>query len=134
MKETGLWRWTNRGSLRAKVVITAGVWADMWQALPRPVLHHPRPQGDHCHSGQEDPSPAEGRPPYPLNSKAHAKGGGLNPTVEGNPLGPNAGSAPTGRLVHGPEDIEFRSPGTCPQYPAPAGDVITYFAGAGLHL
>ena len=59
MEETGLWVRTNRGSLRAKVVINAaGVWAD-GGGFANDRFFTIRPQ-DHCHSGQEDPSPAEG--------------------------------------------------------------------------
>src|SRR5690606_28376697 len=64
--------------------------------------------------------------------KAHTKGGGINPTVEGNLLmGPNAVEVPWREdWSTGPEDMEFLLSRHLPlNTRLRPGDIITYFAG-----
>lgn len=126
---------TNRGSLRAKVVINAaGVWADKVAgfANDRFFTIHGR-KGTIAILDKKTRPLQRGVLAIPkLNSKAHTKGGGLNPTVEGNLLmGPNAVEVPQREdWSTGPEDIEFLLSRHLPlNTRLRPGDVITYFAG-----
>jgi len=126
---------TNRGVLQSGVVINAaGVWADRVAAYA-----HDRFFTIHGRKGtiailDKNTSSLQkyvlGMPQ--LVSKTHSKGGGVNPTVEGNLLmGPNAVEVPH-REDWGttPQDMEYlvqRLMGL--NTSLKRGDIITYFAG-----
>jgi len=126
---------TNRGRIRAKVVVNAaGVWADKvagW-ANDRFFTIHGR-KGTIAILDKKTRAYQSGVLAMPrLGSKAHTKGGGINPTVEGNLLmGPNAVEVPWREdWSTGPEDMEFLLSRHLPlNTRLRPGDIITYFAG-----
>lgn len=126
---------TNRGAVRAKIVINAaGVWADKVAGLAndRFFTIHGR-KGTIAILDKETRRYQSGVLAMPtLSTKSHTKGGSVNPTVGGNLLmGPNAVEV-SGRedWSTGPEDMEFLLSRHLPlNTRLQARDVITYFAG-----
>lgn len=126
---------TNRGLLRAGVVINAaGVWADQVAGFAgdRFFSLHGRKgaiaildknAGDTQRSALALPK---------IGGKSHTKGGGVNPTVEGNLLmGPNAVEVPHREdWSTQPEDLEFLfTHHLSLNTRLRRSDIITYFAG-----
>jgi glycerol-3-phosphate dehydrogenase len=126
---------TNRGECRARVVVNAaGVWADRVAELAGDCFFtiHPRKgtiaildkrAARHQHRVLALPKPGQG---------SHTKGGGLNPTAEGNLLlGPTAVEVPQREdWSTTPEEMEFLLKNHLPlNTKLSPKDIITYFAG-----
>lgn len=126
---------TNRGKVRAKVVINAaGVWADKVAGLAndRFFTIHGRKGAIAILDKKTRPYQGGVLAMPKLSRESHTKGGSVNPTVEGNLLmGPNAVEAPQREdWTTGPKDIEFLLSRHLPlNTQLGVKDVITYFAG-----
>ena len=126
---------TNQGIIQAKVVINAaGVGADKVAGLAddRFFSIHGRKGTIAILDKKTGATQNSALATLKLGAKAHTKGGGLNPTVEGNILmGPTAVEVPHREdWSTGPEDMEFlisRHLGL--NTALRPGDVITYFSG-----